>query len=217
MRDQRDEKAAEDFRAGFLQQILGGVDQDHLAGIHFGEEVELGARMREHPLKGLVFENAPEAAQHLLLGVVEFARGKLGLEKLPRRAGEGCDVGRELLLAARLHQFAQGVDGGVRDVQHQPRDIAEDHILLLRHFGGEQRAEHEIIEFKNGIGQPLALEHGIVFQALHADIKQIERDGIFNIARVDDADALMQGFARREAFQLRDGADEIALAVEHDD
>ena len=59
--DHRDEEAAEDLGAVLLEKFLRGVDQDHLADIHLGKEVEFVARMREHPFEGLVFENAPRA------------------------------------------------------------------------------------------------------------------------------------------------------------
>ncbi|MEX0320023.1 MAG: S8 family serine peptidase [Ruegeria sp.] len=134
--NQRNEEAAKDLGALFLEQALGGVDQNELAFIHLTEHVELGLRVREHPLEGLVLQHPVETSQHLRFGVGKFLAVELGLEKPARCAVE---LGNGLLIglgAARLHQLTQRVDGGAGDMEHEPGDIAEHDAL----FGGHRRA-----------------------------------------------------------------------------
>ena len=92
----------------------------------------LDCGLAEHALEGLVFQHAIEAAQHLGFGGGEFLAVEFGLKEAARRAFELFDVVAVFLGAARLHQIAQGVDGGVWDVEHQPGDIAKDHDFAWR-------------------------------------------------------------------------------------
>ena len=115
-------------------------------------------------------------------------------------------------------RFAKRVDGGIGDVQHQPGDIAEDHVLLLGHLGGEQRAEHEVIELEDRVGQPLAIELRSSWSSRSmADIEQVERHRPFDVVRIDDDNPVVQRLTRRKDFEPRDLVDQVALAVDDDD
>ncbi len=217
LRDHGDEEAAEDLGALLLQEVFRGVDEDDLACVHLREEVELRSRMREHALERLVLEDAPQAAEHLLLGLLEFPRGELALEEVPGGAGELRDIRREPFLAPRFHQLAERMDGRVRNVQHEPRDVAEDDVLLLRHLGREQRAQHEVVKLEDGVGEALALQGRITPKPIDADLEEVEGDRPFDVARIDHDDPLVKRRAGREAREVRDLANEITLAIEHDD
>ena len=169
-------------------------------------------RVREHPLEGLVFQHAVEPAQHLRLGVGELLAVELGLEEPARRALELVDMCAVFVGAAGFHQLAQRVDRGIRDVEHQPGDIAEDDALLGGHARRQQRAQHEVIELDDRIGQPFAFQSVIGFQPVLADREQVQADRPVDVLGIDQHDPL-----RRQGLGLQDRVDQIALAVDHHD
>ena len=84
-------------------------------------------------------------------------------------------------MAFRLHELPQGVDGRIRDVKHEACDVSEDHALLLGHLGREQRAEHEVIELQDGVGEPLPLQGRIAGEPVDPDVKQVQRYRPFDV------------------------------------
>lgn len=132
--DQGDEEAAEDFGAILFKQVLGGINQDDFAAVHFLEDIELALGVREHPLERLIFKNAVEPAQHLAFGFGELRAVEFIGEERARRALKFGNVLLVFLIAARLHQFEQGVNGRIRNVQKRPGHEAKDDRLLAGHF-----------------------------------------------------------------------------------
>src|SRR5512132_301707 len=65
-----DKKPTQNFTAILLQQILGGVDENKTSPIHGFEEIQPVFFIAEHPLQHRVCQNAPEAREDLLAGVV---------------------------------------------------------------------------------------------------------------------------------------------------
>ena len=104
--------------------------------------------------------------KHLFAGLFEFLRGKLGLEEVSGGAVELGNVFREFKLASWFHEFPERMDRRVRNMEHEPCDVPEDDALLLRHLGSEERSEHEVIEFKDRVGETLAVELGVLIEPL---------------------------------------------------
>jgi hypothetical protein len=77
------------------------------------------------------------------------------------------------------------MDGGAANVEQEACDVPKDHVLLLCHPGIEPRAEDEVVEFKDRIGQPLAIERGIAAEAGESGVEQVECHRPFDIGWID--------------------------------
>jgi hypothetical protein len=147
--------------------------------------------MREHALEGLVLEDAPQPRSTCFL-VSANSRDGNSVSKNCRAVPWSlrmCGANLASLPGSINSRSVWMVASGTW--QHQPGDVAEDDVLLLRHLGGEQRAEDESRRAPGSSWSAARARAAVALQPLDADIEEIKGHRVFDIRRIDDADAVM--------------------------
>ncbi len=142
---------------------------------------------------------------------------KKWFSKKPRAVGGSACDGRHVRRRV-FEQLAQGVDGGARDRQHQLREEAKDHRLLLGEFGTEQAAEDVVVDLDDTGQHLLAITLIVVGKAIGLDVEQVQRRREGDVGRIDNQQPRGQRVRaiRIEQCEALDRIDHIALAVEDD-
>ena len=217
LRNEREKEATENLRALLLEQVLGGIDEDHFAAVDLGKEIELRFRIGQHPVERAVFADGEQTGDHLLLRLREDRGVELRVEEVARAALEFCEIRRELLATVGLHKFAERVDGRVRDELHGLQGVTEEGRLPAGHLSAEQALEDELHDFGCGVQQPFTVEEGIGVEPLQPHVEEVERDGVFDIGGVDQDEFAVEQVAFGEERQTREHRDQRVLRIDDHD
>src|SRR4051812_48505528 len=98
---------------------------------------------------------------------------ELGLEEVAGRSVESVHVRLERL--AVIHEAHERMDVRARDREHEARQVAEDHALLLREFSAEKCTEERLVELNHAIQHPLAVDGGVIGEAVEVRVEEVER------------------------------------------
>ena len=111
----------------------------------------------------------------------------------------------------------EGVDRCVGNGEERAGDEPKQRRLPAGHLRLQERADDELVHFECAVGQALAVERREGCEPVEVHVEEIDRDRIFDVGGVEDAELAVERLAGREELQAPELLDQLALAVENDD
>lgn len=210
--ESRDEKPPEHGRAFGFQEVFCRVDDDNPSGVHRAEHINLVLLAPEHFFEDGLRENAQEARDDLLARFAVSGGEKLRFKKAARNGVESFDVFFEL--SPVFDKIVKGKNGGLRYGEHRPRQIGKDHALLLGEFRAQEGRENIAVEFQDAVKNLLAFGGFKILEAFQVVVKEVERDGVGKVVRVNQNESVGKLSAVGvETVKAGEFANQVALTV----